>query len=113
MDYIHYYNFYFAKSGREEVFKIGQPEDEELHSLSQKIGINWRWLGLKSGLTDLTLNEIDEANGEESDKMYAVLRKWKESLGSGASYEALALLLNKCFIHRHDLIVRYFHGKGK
>ena len=93
--------------------KIGQPEDEELLRLSQKFVINWRSLGMMTGLTHLTLNEIDEANGKESDKMYAVLRKWKESLGSGASYEALALLLNKCFIHRHDLIVRYFHGKGK
>ena len=68
---------------------------------------------MMTGLTHLTLNEIDEANGEESDKMYAVLRKWKESLGSGASYEALALLLNKCFIHGHDLIEIYCHDKGK
>ena len=93
--------------------KIGQPEDEELLRLSQKFVINWRSLGMMTGLTHLTLNEIDEANGKESDKMYAVLRKWKESLGSGASYEALALLLNKCFIHGHDLIEIYCHDKGK
>ena len=93
--------------------KIGQPEDEELLRLSQKFVINWRSLGMMTGLTHLTLNEIDEANGKESDKMYAVLRKWKESLGSGASYEALALLLTKCFIHGHDLIEIYCHDKGK
>ena len=113
MDYRHQYDFYFAKSGREEVFKIGQPGDEELLMLSQKFVINWRWLGMMSGLTHPTLNEIDEANGEESDKMYAVLRKWKESHGSVASYEALALLLDKCFIHGHDLIERYCRNEGK
>ena len=95
------------------MFKIGQPGDDELLSLSQEFVINWRWLGLKSGLTHLTLNEIDEANDEESDKMYALLRKWKESLRSGASYEALALLLAEFDILRHDLIERYCYDKGK
>ena len=95
------------------MFKIGQPGDDELLSLSQEFVINWRWLGMMSGLTHLTLNKIDKANGKESDKMYAVLRKWKESLGSGASYKALALLLDKCFIHEHDLIERYCHDRGK
>ena len=95
------------------MFKKGQPGDDELLSLSQEFVINWRWLGMMSGLTHLTLNEIDKANGEESDKTYAVLRKWKESLGSGASYEALALLLDKCVFHGRDLIERCFHDKGK
>ena len=95
------------------MFKIGQPGDDELLSLSQEFVINWRWLGMMSGLTHLTLNEIDEAYDEESDKMYAVLRTWKESLGSGASYEALALLLDEFVIPRHDLIERYCYDKGK
>ena len=113
MDYHHYYDLYFAKSGSEEVFKKGQPGDEELLSLSQEVMINWRPLGMMSGLTDLTLNEIDKANREESDKMYAVLREWKDSLRSGASYEALAWLLDKFFIHSCDLIGRYCHDIGK
>ena len=113
MNYGHHCNFYFAKSGRKELFKKGPPGDDELLRLSQELMINWRWLGVMSGFTDLTLNEIDKANGEESDKMYAVLRKWKESFGSGASYEALAPLLEKCFIHGHDLKEIYCHDKGK
>ena len=68
---------------------------------------------MMSGLTDLTLNEIDEANGEESDKMYAVLRKWKESLGSGAKYQALAQLLDNAFTYMRDLVKTYCHDKGK
>ena len=95
------------------MFKKGQPGDDEFLSLSQEFLINWRWLGKMSGLTHMTLNEIDKANGEESDKMYAVLKEWKESRGSRASYEVLALLLDKCVFHGRDLIERYFHDKGK
>ena len=113
MDYHHQYNFHFAKSGREEVLKKGQPGDDELLRLSQEFVINWRWLGTMSGLTHLTLNEIDKANGEESDKMYAVLRKWRERTGSGANCAALAQLQDKCFIHGQDLIERYCGDKGK
>ena len=95
------------------MFKKGQPGDDELLSLSQEFVINWRWLGMMSGLTHLTLNEIDKAHGEESDKMYAVLKEWKESRGSRASCAALAQLQDKCFIHGQDLIERYCGDKGK
>ena len=95
------------------MLKKGQPGDDELLSLSQEFVINWRWLGMMSDLRHQTLNEIDKANDKESDKTYAVLRKWKESRGSRASYKALALLLDKCFIYGHNLIERYFHYKGK
>ena len=95
------------------MLKKGQPGDEELLSLSQEFVINWRSLGMISGLKDLTLNEIDETNHKESDKTYAVLRKWIESLGSGASYQALALLLDIAFTNRHDLVETYCHDKRK
>ena len=65
------------------------------------------------GLTDMTLIEIDKANRKVSYKVYAVLRKWKESLGSGASYEALADGLDNAFIKRRELVKRYCHGKGR
>ena len=101
------------KTDRGEIFKIGQPGDEELQSLSQEFVINWRSLGMMLGLTDRTLNEIDEANSEEEDKIYTMLTQWKKSLGSMANYQALALLLENFFIDRHDLIERYCHDKGK
>ena len=68
---------------------------------------------MMSDLTDLSLDEIDKANNEESDKMYAIPREWKKSLGSGASYEALARLLDEFFIRMHDLKERYCHDKSK
>ena len=45
--------------------------------------------------------------------MYAVLRKWKESLGSGAKYQALAQLLDIAFTYMRDLVKTYCHDKGK
>ena len=113
MDYHHHYNFCFAKTGREEVFKIGQPEDEELLSLAHEIESIWRSFGLLVGLEAPTLTEIDERYPRASDKTYAVLRKWKELLGSGASYRALALLLDNAFINGRDLIKTYCHEEGK
>lgn len=98
---------------RKKVLKIGQPLDEELRSLAHDIVSAWRPLGMMLGLTDMTLIEIDETNHQVSDKVYAVLRKWKESLGSGASYEALADGLDNAFIKRHELVKRYCHGKGR
>ena len=94
------------------MFKKGQPGEDEVLRLSQEFVINWRSLGMMAGLTDLTLNKIDKAYRGESDKTYFVLRKWKESLGSGASYRALALLLNMAFTNRHDLVETYCHYKG-
>ena len=45
------------------MLKKGHPRDDELLSLSQEFMINWRWFGMLSGLTQPSLNEIDEANG--------------------------------------------------
>ena len=113
MDYHHYYFFFhFAKTVR-EVFKKGRPSDEELLaiSVSQEFVINWRSLGMILGFRDRTLNAIDEANHEESDKVYAVLRQWRNSLGE--SYRALALLLDITCTNSHDLVEKYCHKKGK
>ena len=113
MDYHHQYNFYFAKSGREEVFKIGQVVDEELLSLSQKIVINWIWFGMISDSTYLTLNEIDEANGEKSVEMYYLLGKWKDWPECKARYRALAEVVEIAFSSMRDLVETYCHDKGK
>ena len=104
MDYHHYYNFCFAKTGREE---------EELLSLANETPSVWKSLGKIFGLTDLTVIEIERADCKAPDKIYAVLRKWKESLGSGASYQALARVLDRVLIKRPDLLENYYDGIGK
>ena len=107
MDYHHHYNFCFAKTDREEVFKTGQPEDEELLNLAHEIESIWRSFGLLVGLEAPTLTEIDERHPRASDNTHAVLREWKELLGSGATYEALIVLLGDTFINGYDLMERF------
>ena len=46
------------------------------------------------------------------DKSYTMLRKWKESRGSGASYQNLAEGLDNEVFKRHDLVERYCNDKG-
>ena len=72
----------------------------------------WKPFGMILGLEAPILTEIDKSF-ESSDKMYAMLRKWKESPGSEASYKALADGLENALIKRHDLVERYCHDRGK
>ena len=104
MDYHHYYNFCFAKTGREE---------EELLSLANETASVWKSLGKIFGLAYPTVIEIEKADCEAPDKIYAVLRKWKESFGSGASYQALARVLDRVLIKRPELIEKHYDGIGK
>ena len=87
--------------------------DKEHLNLARNIVSKWKSFGMILGLEAPTLTEINETFCEESDKMYAVLRKWMESLGSGASYVALADWLDNPLIRRHDLVERYCHDRGK
>ena len=113
VDYQYYYNFCFAKTGRKEVFKKGQPGDEELLSLATEFAFDWISIGMMLNLTDLTLlKKIKKANVEK-DEEYALLTKWKESLGYGASYQALAWVLDNRFINMYHLVKRYCRDKGK
>ena len=102
VDYQYYYNFCFAKTGRKEVFKKGQPGDEELLSLATEFAFDWISIGMMLNLTDLTLLKKNH-----------LLTKWKESLGYGASYQALAWVLDNRFINMYHLVKRYCRDKGK
>ena len=95
------------------MFKTGQPDNKELLTLAQEVVSIWRQLGLALGLTDVSLDEIHEDNLKALDKSYTMLRKWKESLGSGANYQKLAEGLHHKVIKRHDLIEKYCHDEGE
>ena len=95
------------------LFKRDQPTNKELRSLAHDIFSTWRSLGVVIGLKALTLAEIDAAYPKVSDKIYAILTKWKESLGSGATYVALGEVLDNAFIKRHDWVERFCHDEGK
>ena len=46
-------------------------------------------------------------------KARSMLLNWKESLGSRASYRALARMLNTTIINAHDLVKTHCHDEGK
>lgn len=94
------------------LFKQGTPKDHELLSLAQDTIVIWTKLGLALGLSNSQLDEIDTDQVKAVDKSYAMLRKWKESLGSEASYERLALGLDHKAVKRRDLMEMYCRDKG-
>jgi len=93
------------------LFKQGTPKDDELLSLAQDNITIWTKLGLSLGLSNWQLDEINADNLKAVDKSYAMLRKWKESLGSEANYERLAKGLDHKAIMRRDLIDIYCRDK--
>ena len=113
MDNHHYYNICLAKTGKEVVYKKGQPKKEELFRLAQDVISTWRSLDVVVNQTTRILSEIDESKLEEENKPYVVLKKWREALKSRASYQALAWVLNTAFVNRRDLVEKYCRGKGK
>ena len=94
------------------MFKKGQPGDDDLMLICAQRGfvIDWKSLGMMLGFTNWTLREIDESY---LNKKFGVLRKWRESLGSGASYRAIALLLDIVCTSSHVLVETYCHEEGK
>ena len=92
--------------------KQGVPEDHELLSLAGDILVIWKKLGLALGLKNAKLDEIEADNLKGVDRSYAMLRKWKESRGSEASYERLAEGLDHKAVSRRDLIEAYCRDKG-
>ena len=117
MDYHHYYNFCFSETDREEAFKIGQPEERELSNLANDIVSTWE--SLENVVFSLFLTDV-RASPPGFDRFdsqvgvaYTMLLNWKESLGSRASYRALARMLNTTIINAHDLVKTHCHDEGK
>ena len=94
-------------------FKQGTPSDGELLGLAQETAPIWTKLGLVLGLNNSQVDEINADHSTGLDKSYAMLRKWKESLGSEANYERLAEGLDHKAVKRRDLIEVYCRDKGE
>ena len=113
MDYYHNYNICFAETGREEVFKTGQPEDQELRSLAHDIVSFWRTPCFVFRRKIQTLVEISRFHSIELNKTFDKLIKWMEASGSEKSYQELAEFLKINIDNVKDLEKRYCHDKGK
>lgn len=67
----------------------GNPTFEELQRLSREVS-EWKRLGRCLGFEEGELTGIDKDNaGEFFEKVYAMLRKWKEKGGTSATYIVL------------------------
>lgn len=95
------------------LFKEGTPQSEELLRLAHDTISIWRKLGIALGLNDSYLDEINDDQAKVLDKSYAMLKKWRESFGSKATYARLAEALDHEAIKRLDLIERYCRDQGK
>ena len=113
MDYHHNYNICFAETGREEVFKTGQPEDKELLSLARDIVSFWRTPCFVFCRTTQTLAEISRFHPSKLNLTYYQLIEWMGASGSRKSYKKLAEFLNTKLKNIKDLEKRYCHDKGK
>lgn len=105
--------FFVTKTEKEPIFKLGAPEDTELLRIAHDTVKIWKPLGLALGLRNSHLDEISEDYQKALDRAYAMLRKWKESVGSEENYDRLAQGLGHQVVERRELIAAYCHYKGK
>ena len=69
--------------------KVGCPSGDELEELSIMLSDNWRKLGRRLGFDEARIIAFHKENEKLSDKVYAMLTKWKEREGSNGTYKVL------------------------
>ena len=94
-------NLYFFSATPNVVYREGRPNPEEVLCLAHEMK-NWKQVGRALKLKDQQLDENEEDIRGLLEKSYAMLRRWIESEGSGATYEKLAKGLAR--VGRWDLI---------
>lgn len=69
--------------------RAGTPTDEELEKMSFEIAVIWERLGRRRGFKEPEMREIDEAHDRLSEKGCHMLKHWKRTQGSAATYQDL------------------------
>ena len=82
--------------------KQGVPSDRDLVGLSQELEI-WKTVGRRLEIEEAELTALDLENREWSEKVYKMLRHWKERNGSTATYRVLHDALCHPLVNRRDL----------
>ena len=67
-------------------FKEGKPDDCDLDELAGKIAAKWQKLGLRLGISQ---NELDEIEANEKEKPYQMLLRWRDKTTSTSFYREL------------------------
>jgi len=92
--------------------KRGRPTEDELEQLGIDIGEDWSKLGRRLKLNEPTLQEIDNAHDQLSEKGYHMFKRWKQNNGSNATYQALCDALKHKLVQRQDLVEKFCYFKG-
>ena len=82
--------------------KQGVPSDEDLEWLSHQLD-KWEEVGRRLKIEEATLTAFDDDNREKREKIYKMLRHWKQKDGSAATYTVLHDALCNRFVNRTDL----------
>ena len=78
------------------VVRKGNPKDDELEELANKIDPSvWKTIGRKLKIDEARITAIGKKDEEFSEKIYTMLREWKQKNGRDATWEALYQGLKK------------------
>ena len=77
------------------------------------IAKNWIKLGRRLEVSDSSIEEIDKAHDQLSEKGYHMLKHWKQEKGSAATYQNLCDALQHELVQRQDLAETFCYIKGK
>ena len=69
-------------------------------------------LGRRLELNESTLQEIDQAHDQLSEKGYYMLEGWKQNKGAAATYKTLFAALKHKLVRRQDLAEKFCYLRG-
>ena len=92
--------------------KEGIPSDYDLELLSVKVE-KWKKLGRRLKLEEPELTELHQENEELSEKVLAMLRKWRQKNAFEATYRCLYDALCHKLVNRKDLAKEFCCGCSK
>lgn len=78
-------------------------DDYHLEGLSLKLGNSWEALARRLGCEKADTDGFNTSKETYTEKQLAMLKKWKQRLGSDATYEVLWDALCHEFVGRKDL----------
>lgn len=83
------------------------PTEQEIATIALYIQDAWKRLGRALGIKEVFIDIIQEEEKDAYERAYKMLIKWRDKMGSEASYEALAQALKHKVVGRSDLIRRF------
>ncbi|XP_068719825.1 uncharacterized protein [Montipora capricornis] len=88
-------------------FKTGTPSSDDVLLIANELGSSWKMVGRALNVPDGVLEQIGEDEPKLFEKCYSVLRTWKETFASDATYQCLARALQHPLVKRVNLAVKY------